>query len=87
MAAKAKKVEQKFIQVGFTALRDPTNPAKHLQPVPLYIEATPEAAEDEGAMVKDIGRVFADKMKQYIEASEEEAKKEERRRAKGANSQ
>lgn len=51
MAAKAKQAEQKFIQVGFTALRDPAT-GDHLPPVPLYIEATPETTEEEGAMVK-----------------------------------
>ncbi len=85
MAAKAKQAKQKFIQVGFTALRDPAT-GEHLPPVPLYIEATPETTEEEGAMVKDIGRVFADRMKQYIEASKAEATKEKRRRAKSEGS-
>ncbi len=67
MAAKPKKAEQKFVQVGFTAMRDPAT-GGHLPPVPLYIEATPEVVAEEGAMLKDIGRVFADKMKQYVES-------------------
>lgn len=79
MAAKAKQAEQKFIQVGFTAMRDPAT-GGHLPPVPLYIEATPEATAEEGAMLKDIGRVFADKMKQYIESGGMEAKAPEGKR-------
>ena len=55
-----------FVQVGFTALRDPEG--NFLPVVPLYIESTPEVKESEVAAIKDIGRVFADKMKQYIEA-------------------
>ena len=57
----------KFIQVGFTALRDPAT-GGFLPAVPLYIEATSEAKAAEGAMIKDISRVLADKMKQYIES-------------------
>jgi hypothetical protein len=57
---------QKFIQVGITALRDPAT-GGFLPAVPLYIEATEEAEQSEAAMIKDIGRVFAGKMKQYID--------------------
>lgn len=58
--------KQKFIQVGVTALRDPAT-GGFLPAVPLYIEATPEAEEAENAMLSDIGKVFAEKMKQYVE--------------------
>lgn len=58
--------KQKFIQVGVTALRDPAT-GGFLPAVPLYIEATPEAEEAENTMLSDIGKVFADKMKQYVE--------------------
>lgn len=57
---------QKFIQVGITALRDPAT-GGFLPAVPLYIEATEAATEAETAMIKDIGKVFADKMRQYVE--------------------
>jgi len=57
---------QKFIEVGITALRDPKT-GGFLPAVPVYIEATEAATEAEAAMINDIGRVFADKMKQYIE--------------------
>ena len=58
--------KQKFIQIGVTALRDPAT-GGFLPAVPLYIEATTEAAAAESAMIRDIGKVFAEKMKQYIE--------------------
>ncbi len=57
---------QKFIQIGITALRDPAT-GDFLPAVPLYIEATENATQAESAMIKDIGRVFAERMKQYIE--------------------
>ncbi len=56
----------KFIQIGITALRDPAT-GGFLPAVPLYIEATPDATAAEAAMIEDIGKVFAEKMKQYIE--------------------
>lgn len=56
-----------FVQVGFTALRDPAT-GDFLPAVPLYIEATEETKASEAAAIKDISRVFADKMKQYIDA-------------------
>ena len=58
---------QKFIEVGITALRDPKTGC-FLPAVPVYIEATEAATEAEAAMIKDIGRVFAEKMKQYIDS-------------------
>lgn len=69
-----------FIQVGFTSLRDPAT-GDFLPAVPLYIEATKEAKESEAAAIKDISRVFADKMKQYIEAGGVVGKTAKRRAA------
>lgn len=57
----------KFIQVGITALRDPAT-GDFLPAVPLYIEETPDAKESEAAMIRDISKVFAEKMKQYMES-------------------
>lgn len=71
--------KQKFIQVGVTALRDPAT-GGFLPAVPLYIEATPEAEEAENAMISDIGKVFAEKMKQYMDG----VKEMERRSGKAA---
>lgn len=59
--------KKQFIQVGITALRDPAT-GGFLPAVPLYIEATSEATDAEAAMIRDIGKVFAEKMKQYIES-------------------
>lgn len=58
----------KFIQIGITALRDPAT-GNFLPAVPLYIEATEDATESEKTMIKDIGKVFAEKMRQYIDSS------------------
>lgn len=55
-----------FIQVGVTALRDPVT-KEFLPAVPLYIEKTVEAAESEQKLIKDLGKLFAGKMQQYIE--------------------
>lgn len=57
----------KYIEIGFTALRDPAT-GGFLPAVPLYIEATEEAKDGEAAMIKDIGRIFAGKLKQYVDA-------------------
>jgi len=51
---------QNFIQIGITALRDPAT-GDFLPAVPLYIEATEEATQAEGVMIKDIGRVLLTK--------------------------
>lgn len=56
----------KFIQVGITALRDPAT-GDFLPAVPLYIEETPDAKESEVAMIRDISKDFAEKMKRYME--------------------
>lgn len=55
-----------YIQIGITALRDPAT-GGFLPAVPLYIETTESASLAEQAMTKDIGRVFAARMKQYID--------------------
>ena len=60
----------RYIQVGVTALRDPATRA-FLDPVPLYIKATPEAEESAERLTRDIGRIFAEKFKQYKEGTGE----------------
>jgi len=57
-----------YIQIGITALRDPAT-GGFLPAVPLYIEATESATLAEQVMTKDIARVFAARMKQYIDGS------------------
>ena len=48
-----------FIQVGFTATRDPGT-GEFLPAVPLFIEKTASAEQD-------LGKLFAHRMRQYIE--------------------
>lgn len=55
------------IQVGTTALRDPAT-GDFLPAVPVYIEATPEAEKSEEKLEINIGKVFAEKFKQYVDA-------------------
>lgn len=57
----------KYIEIGFTALRDPAT-GGFLPAVPLYIESAEDVKDSEAAMIKDIGHVFADKFKQYVDA-------------------
>lgn len=59
--------DKEFIEIGFTALRDPAT-GDYLPAVPLYIRASKGAQESESAMIRDIGKVLAAKMKQYINA-------------------
>lgn len=59
--------DKEYIEIGFTALRDPAT-GDYLPAVPLYIRASKCAQESESAMIKDIGKVFAEKMKQYVNA-------------------
>lgn len=55
-----------FIQVGFTAARDPAT-GDFLPAVPLYIEKTADATRSEAALIQDLGKLFASRMRQYIE--------------------
>ncbi|EQB20068.1 hypothetical protein UNSWDHB_2654 [Dehalobacter sp. UNSWDHB] len=57
---------QKFIQIGTTAARDPKT-GEFLKAVPIYKEATQDLTQAETAAFEDVGRLFAGKMKQYIE--------------------
>ena len=57
---------EEFIQVGFTALRGPDG--SFLPAVPLYIRATDEAIAGEEKFIRDIGKLFAHRMKAYRSA-------------------
>lgn len=57
---------QRFIQIGQTAARDPLT-GEFLPAVPIYAEATPELEQAQAATVSEIGKLFAGKMKQYID--------------------
>lgn len=59
--------QKKFTCIGSTALRDPET-KEFLTSVPLYVEATSEMTESESKLVKDVGKLFAEKMCQYIDA-------------------
>ena len=54
-----------FIQVGVTALRGPDG--KFLPAVPIYIEADQQAEEAEEKLIGDIGRLFAARMRAYVD--------------------
>ncbi len=55
-----------FIQVGFTATREPGT-GDFLPAVPLFIEKTASAEQGQAALVQDLGKLFAHRMRQYIE--------------------
>ena len=57
---------EKFVQIGFTALRDPTT-RDYLPAVPLYIKAEDGAEEGEQGLICDIGNLLAKRMKAYMD--------------------
>lgn len=57
--------EEKYIQVGVTALRRPDG--GFLPAVPLYIKAEDGAEEAEEALIDDIGHLLALRMKAYVD--------------------
>lgn len=56
----------KYKQVGFTALRDPAT-GGYLPAVLLFIESTESAEQAETALIQDLGKLFAHRMRHYIE--------------------
>ena len=58
--------EERYIQVGVTALRDPAT-GGYLPAVPLYIRAEEGAEEAEERLITDLGRLMADRMHRYKE--------------------
>lgn len=61
--------QERFIQVGVTALRDPAT-GNFLPAVPLYIKAEDGAEEAEAKLTQDIGKLLAERMRRYKEACE-----------------
>ena len=61
--------QERFIQVGVTALRDPAT-GEYLPAVPLYIKADDSAEVAEEKLIADIGKLLADRMRRYKEACE-----------------
>ena len=64
-------MDEEYIQIGVTALRDPVT-KEFLQAVPLYIKKTPEIQREEDYLIGDIAKVFADRMKRYIQENGKE---------------
>lgn len=58
--------QERFIQVGVTALRDPLT-GGFLPSVPIYIEATDQAVVAENGLLDNIGGVLAQKFKEYMD--------------------
>lgn len=67
MAAENK---DEYIQIGYTALRDPAT-GDYLPAVPLYIKASDGAAEAEQKVIEDIGNLLAMRMKAYMDGCKE----------------
>jgi len=56
----------KFVQIGVTAARDPATGA-FMPSIPIYSEVTEEQERAEASATKDISKLFAAKMKAYID--------------------
>ena len=65
-----KEKKERFIQVGFTALRDPAS-GGYLPAVPLYRKAEDGAEEAEQGLIDDIGNLLARRMKAYVDGCKE----------------
>lgn len=62
--------KEKYIQIGYTALRDPAT-GGYLPAVPLYIKAEDGAEEGEQKLMDDIGNLLAKRMKAYMDGCRE----------------
>lgn len=63
---------ERFVEVGVTAMRDPkTN--EFLPAVPLFVKVEDDAQEPEEDLVADLGKMFALRMKKYMDGIREEA--------------
>lgn len=58
--------KERYIQIGFTALRDPKT-GGFLPAVPLYIKDEGNAAQAQQELIDDVGRLFAQRMRIYME--------------------
>ena len=66
----AAEKREEYIQIGYTALRDPTT-GDYLPAVPLYIKAEGDAGEAEQKVIDDIGNLLARRMKAYVDGCRE----------------
>lgn len=64
------------IQIGTTALRNPKT-GEFLSDIPVYIESSPETEESEEKLEINIGKVFAEKFKQYVDSGGVEVESKE----------
>lgn len=62
--------QEKFIQIGAAALRDPAT-GEFYPSFPLYMKSSDEAIASREKVMQSIGRMFADKIKQYEVGCEE----------------
>ncbi len=60
-------MKQRYVQVGTIGIRNPAN-RYEIHNVPIYETVTPEIAEAESNVQTDISKLFAAKMKHYIDA-------------------
>ena len=58
--------QEKYIQIGFTALRDPAT-GDFLPAVPLYIKAEDAAEGAEEELLKDFAALAAERIRRYRE--------------------
>ncbi|MBR3741105.1 MAG: hypothetical protein IKQ80_07540 [Clostridia bacterium] len=64
------EAEERYIQIGVTALRDPAT-GEFLPAVPLYIKAEAGAEEAEQKVIDGIGNLLARRIKQYMDGCKE----------------
>ena len=62
--------KEEYLQIGVTALRDPTT-GEYLPAVPLYIRAEDNAAAEEQHLIDDIGNLLAKRIKKYMDGCRE----------------
>lgn len=63
-------MDEEYIQVGFTAMRDPDT-GGFLPAVPLYIKNEGNAAEARDKMFEDFGKLLAQRIRLYKEGCRE----------------
>lgn len=56
-----------YVQVGVIGIRNPANRYEILRNIPIYEEITPQTEAAEAAVQTDIAKLFAAKMKQYVD--------------------
>ncbi|MBE5791653.1 MAG: hypothetical protein E7322_05790 [Clostridiales bacterium] len=61
--------QERYIQVGVTALRDPAT-GDFLPAIPLFVRAEDVNEEEEKKLATDIGKLLAAKMRKYKESCE-----------------